>query len=143
MVKRCFPDYHEDKGQIVPQGWYVWTRKHSSKLYFHIFLVIDPKRDQFTTEAAWDYDGKISHSLAVISTPGEAMAKPTHFRTDILWCTNSFGHWWNLLSRPRDFLNEEPVEDCLPRIKVAVEEAGQKLKEHLVPLFTAIAEKHR
>jgi hypothetical protein len=58
MMAAEFPEYHEDKGQVVPPGRYVWTRQHSLGVWFHILFVIHPTADEFTVEGAWSFDGK-------------------------------------------------------------------------------------
>jgi hypothetical protein len=147
-MKAEFPEYREDKSQIVPQGWYVWTRKHPSNIFFHIILVIDPSRDEFTTEAAWDFDGRKPLSLSAMrGNTKQIPAAPVHFRTDILWSPDNFGHWWKLIVRAElyedDIFYEDPIEDCLPLIEPAVGDAITKLKEFLVPVFGRVVAAHR
>jgi hypothetical protein len=36
----------------------------------------------------------------------------------------------------------DPVEQCLPVVAPAVSDAAQRLKEHLIPVFEKIVEKH-
>jgi hypothetical protein len=64
MMAAQFPEYHEDKGQIVPQGWYVWTYPNSTGLFFYIILVTHHSRDEFTTEGGWSFDGKLLPHLS-------------------------------------------------------------------------------
>jgi hypothetical protein len=143
MIEVDYPAFRKDKSQEVPQGWYVWTWDHPSGLHFHIVLVISPTADEFTTEAGWDFDGKMP-SLCFVGAD-ELKEKPlraVHFRTDILWNKSALDHWWKLILRPEeyenDFLYEDPTEDCLPLVEGKVCQAARKLKAFLMPLFEEI-----
>lgn len=143
MMAMEFPEYQEDKGQIVPQGVYVWTRR-SSGLWLHIFLLLDPTRDKFTVEGGWSKDGKKkSYSIWHLE---ELMSEPNNIRLAHLWHKSDF--WWGLfpdLERPRSIrerLIDDPIEQCLPMVPPAVSDAAKKLKEHLIPVFGKIVEKH-
>jgi hypothetical protein len=143
MMAVEFPDYKEDKGQIIPPRKYVWTRQHPCGIWLHILFMINPTRDTFTTEAAWDFDGKLprfSHG----GTDG-ILQSPVSFRVNFLWSGEDY--WWRLVLRPEEFerailYKEDPIEQCLPLIAPAVWEAGEKLKEHLIPAFEEIVRKH-
>jgi hypothetical protein len=133
MMAVEFPEYHEDKGQIVPPGWYVWTRQHTSKLWLHILLVVHPTSDEFTTEAAWSHDGKTKGYT--VQQPEKFMSEANRVRVSRLWCGRD--DWWLVFVRKND-----PVEQCLPVVASTVWDAGEKLKEHLVPAFEQIVQKH-
>jgi hypothetical protein len=142
MMAAQFPGYREDKGQIVPQGWYVWTRPFSTTLYFHITLVIHHSRDEFTTEGGWDFDGKL---LPHLSRAREILSGPSHVRTGELWSGNDY--WWPLVLRSAEYerallYKDDPIEQCLPLVAPAVWDAGEKLKDHLLPVFEKVVEKH-
>jgi hypothetical protein len=52
-----------------------------------------------------------------------------------------------LVLHPEEFENAilyypEPIEQCLPLVAPAVWNAGEKLKEYLVPVFEQIVQKH-
>ena len=148
MMAVEFPDYKEDKGQIVPQGWYVWRNQHQSGLFFWIFLVIHHSRDEFTTEAGWSFDAKKPPWTMIGGREemGTVLSKPLAFRTCRLWCHN-WGYWWKLVLHPekyeRVFLyKDDPIEDCLSLVSPAVWEAGEKLKEHVIPIFEEIVQRH-
>jgi hypothetical protein len=83
MMAMEFPEYHEDKGQVLPQGRYVWTRLHPSSIWFHLLLIIHPTFDKFTTEAGWSLDGKLPAS----SYDGAEgiLERPMLFRGNYLW----------------------------------------------------------
>jgi hypothetical protein len=146
MMTAEFPDYKADKEQIVPLGWYVWSRRHPSGLFFHVLLVIDPTNDNFTTEAAWDFDGKMPSTLHVGGDQQEILASgPLHFRTWWLSNNGQMDNWWELVLKPGDeqsFLNPDPIDKCLPLVAPAVREAGDKLRDHLLPLFGRLALKY-
>ena len=109
-----FPEYREDKGQIIPTGKYVWTRQHPSGIWLYILFMIDPTRDTFTTEAAWDFDGKLprfSHSGA-----DGIFQRPVWFRVNFLWSGKDY--WWPLVLCPEVFerailYKDDPVERML------------------------------
>ena len=142
MMVTEFPEYREDKGQIVPHGRTVWTRQHSSGLWFHILLLIHHSWDQFTIETAWDFDGK----LPGLSSPDDVLVRPLLFRPNWLWSRKDY--WWPLVLQPEEYERsrlgyiEDPIERCLPLVAPAVSDAAKKLKEHLIPVFEKIAEKH-
>ena len=133
-----FPEYHEDKEQTVPRGWYVWTHQHSFKIWCHILLVIHPTRDEFTTEAAWDFDGKMPSNLSVFGKDDieSIFLKSVNFRTSELWWFEPDDYWWPLVLRPKEYMRRmgytpDPIEDCLLLIAPAVAEAGQKVKQYV------------
>lgn len=141
MMAAEFPDYREDKGQIVPQGWCVWTRPFSKKMFFHIMLVLHHSRDQFTTEGGWSFDGKLLPRLSSVS---EIFSSPAHVRVGKLWFGKDY--WWSLVLRPEEYerallYNDDPIEKCLPLVAPAVADAANKLKEHLVPVFEKVVQK--
>lgn len=142
MIKSEFPDYREDKGQVVPHGWYVWTRAFSTNLYFHVMLVIHHSRDEFTTEGAWSIDGKI---LPHLSRAREILARPSHVRVGEL--SSGEDYWWQLVLRPEEYTRallykDDPVEECLPLVAPAVRAATEKLKKYLIPVFEKVVQKH-
>jgi hypothetical protein len=137
-----FPEYQEDKGQIVPPGWYVWTYKNSANLFFHIAFVIHHSGDEFTTEGGWSFDGKL---LPCLSNVDNFLDKPSHVRVAELWSDHDY--WWPLVLRPEEFerailYKDDPVEQCLPLVAPAVWDAGEKLNDHLVPVFEKIIQKY-
>ena len=143
MMETVFPEYPEDKCQKIPIGTYVWTRQHSSGIWFHILFVIDQSRDQFTTEAAWGFDGKLPR--AEYNTGPEVIEKPQLFRPNFLWSGKDY--WWPLVLRPEEYerallYKDDPIEQCLPLVAPAVWNAGEKLKDHLMPVFEKVVEKH-
>lgn len=140
MMVTEFSEYQEDKRQIVPPGKYVWTRQHPSGIWLHILLMIDPKRDTFTTEAAWDFDGKLPR----YGGADGIFQRPVWCRVNFLWSGKDY--WWRLVLRPEEFerailYKEDPIEQCLPLVAPAVWDAAEKLKEHLVPVFERIVQK--
>lgn len=143
VMKTEFPEYQEDKGQIVPPGWYVWTCPFSTNLFFHIMFVIHHSRDEFTTEGGWSFDGKFLPRLSSVS---EVLSGPAHIRVGKLWYGKDY--WWPLVLRPEEFerallYKDDPIEKCLPLVAPAVWDAGEKLKDHLVPVFEKIVQKYR
>jgi hypothetical protein len=143
VMKAEFPEYHEDKGQIVPAGRYVWTFRHPTDIWFHILLIVHPTRDEFTVEAGWDFDGKLPRFT------NQGMDKiPDHprlFRMNFLWSGKDY--WWPLVLRPEEFerallYKDDPIEQCLSLVAPAVWAAAEKLKEHLVPVFEQVVQKH-
>jgi hypothetical protein len=145
LMSSQFPEYQEDKGQIVPQGRYVWTRQHSSGIWFHILLVIHHSHDEFTIEAAWDFNGKLPGYKLVRNEIHEIFQQPVLFRSSALWSRRDY--WWPLVLRPEEletaiFYEKDPVEKCLSLVAPAVWDAGEKLKEHLIPVFEKIIQMH-
>jgi hypothetical protein len=143
MMAVEFPDYKEDKTQIVPQGRYVWTFKHPTNIWFHILLIVHPTRDDFTVEVGWDYDGKLTRFTN--QEIDKISDYPRSFRVNFLWSGKDY--WWPLVLRPEEYervllYKDDPVEECLPLVAPAVWEAGEKLKEHLIPVFEEIVRKH-
>ena len=143
MMSTQFPEYREDRGQAVPQGWYVWTHQHPSGIWLHILLVVDSTRDTFTIEAAWDLNGKLPGPF--YGKPIEVSECPILFRINFLWCGKDY--WWPLVLRPAELetailYEKDPIEKCLPLVAPAVWDAGEKLKEHLVPVFEKIIQMH-
>jgi hypothetical protein len=142
MMATEFPKYQEDKGQIAPQGWYAWTYRHSDDLFFHILLVIHETRDQFTIEGEWGHDGKL---LDCLSDVHDILSAPSYVRVAELWSDEEY--WWLLVLRPEEYdraftYGDDPIEECLPLVAPAVADAAKKLKEHLIPVFEKVAEKH-
>src|SRR5215472_517062 len=82
-----FPEYQADKGQIIPQGWTVWTYPSPTGLFFHITLVTHHSRDQFTNEGAWSFDGKMLPRLSRVS---EVLLSPAHIRVGQLWAGEDY-----------------------------------------------------
>ena len=126
----------------MPQGWYIWTYQSSTGLFFHIALVIHHSRDEFTTEGAWSFEGKV---LPHLSDIGEILDSPAHVRVGELWAGEDY--WWPLVLRPEEYARAllykyDPIEKCLPLVAPAVADAANKLKEHLVPVFEKVIEKH-
>jgi hypothetical protein len=143
MMATELSEYREDRGQIVPQGRYVWTRQHASGIWFHILHVNHSTRDEFTLEAAWDLDGKLPGPAYGKSV--EIFVRPLLFRVNWLWSGKDY--WWPLMLRPKELetailYEKDPVEQCLPLVAPAVADAAQKLKEHLVPVFEKVLQKH-
>lgn len=143
MIATGFPEYREDKEQIVPQGRYVWTHQHVSAIWFHILLIIHHTRDEFTLEAAWDLDGKLPGPA--YGKPVELLAHPLLFRVNWLWSGRDY--WWPLVLRPEEFesailYGNDPIEQCLPLVAPAVAEAAQKLREYVLPAFQKIVQIH-
>lgn len=137
-----FPEYQPDKGQVVPQGWIVWTYPSPTGLFLHIALVTNHSRDEFTTEGAWSFDGKMLPRLSSVS---EALLSPAHIRVGELWAGDDY--WWPLVLRPEEharatLYRDDPIEQCLPLVAPAVADAAKKLKEHLIPLFKKVAERY-
>ena len=128
-----FPEYQEDKRQVVPPGWYVWTRQHTSSLWLHILLVVHPTRDQFTAEAAWSHDGKTKGHT--VQQQEKFMSEANDIRVSRLWCGRD--DWWLVFVRESD-----PVEKCLPVVAEKVSDAAEKLKQYLAPVFEKIVLKH-
>jgi hypothetical protein len=143
MMAVEFSDYKEDKTQVVPHGWYVWTHQPSASLFFHIVLVIDNSRDKFTTEGGWDFDGKL---LPCLCETRDILSRPSRVRTTELWSSKDF--WWPLVLRPEEYdrstfrYKDDPIEQCLPLVAPAVWEAGEKLKEYAIPVFKEVVQKH-
>jgi hypothetical protein len=142
MMATEFSEYKEDKRQIVPAGRYVWTRQHPSGIWLHVLLIIHPTKEQFTIEAAWDFDSKLPSSLPGVS---DIFDRPRLFRVNFLWAKKDY--WWPLVLRPEEyerniFYKDDPIELCLPLVAPAVWDADEKLKEHLVPVFEKIVRKH-
>jgi hypothetical protein len=141
-----FPQYREDKGQIVPQGWYVWTYCHPSKLCFHITFVIAPRRDAFIAEVGWSKTGKPGYTLTTEGKQG-MLEKPGNLRLPRLWKYNGTEPWWNLVLRPEEFerailYEHDPIEQCLPLVAPAIWDMGEKIKEYAVPVFEEIVRRH-
>jgi hypothetical protein len=142
MMAAEFPEYREDKGQIVPQGWYVLTYPYSTSLFFYIMLVAHHSRDEFTTEGGWEFDGNVLPRLSGVS---EVLSSPAHIRVGELWAGKDY--WWPLVLRLKGYerallYKDDPIEHCLPLVAPAVRAAAQKLKEHLVPVFGKIIQMH-
>jgi hypothetical protein len=144
MMAEQFPDYQQDKGQTVPNGWYVWTSQQSGNIWLYILLVIHHSRDQFALEAAWDFDGRLPAPW--YGKPVEILTHPILFRPSWLWSEKSY--WWSLVLRPKEYeqsrfyYEEDPIERCLPLVAPAVRDAAEKLKDFVVPTFEKITEKH-
>ena len=148
MMSVEFPDYKEDKTQVMRQGMCAWRCDHPSGLFFWIFLVLHSKNDQFTTEVGWSFDTKLPPSEVIgrkeINT---VLEKPIAFRNCCLWYESNWGFWWKLVLRPEEhehaiLYRDDPIEECLPLVAPAVWDAGEKIKEHVVPLFDRIIQKH-
>jgi hypothetical protein len=143
MMDTEFQDYHQDKGQNVPQGWYVWTRRQSPNLFFHIILVIHDSSDEFTIEGSWSMEGMLPSDYAFNSD--EFFSDPKGIRLGVLW--NGEDSWWPLVLRPEEFeravlYKDDPVEQCVLLVAPAVSDAAMKLKKHLVPAFKEVARLH-
>jgi len=139
-----FADFREDKCQIVPSGKHVWTRQDMSGIWFHIIFVIDPKRDAFTIEGAWDFDGKLPR-FSYDGADG-IYQQPVLFRVNFLWSRKDY--WWLLVLRPEEYerallYKDDSIEQCLPLIAPAVIDAAKRLKEHLIPVLEKVVQKHR
>src|SRR6266436_3470410 len=100
-----FSAYHPHKGQVLPQGRYVWTRQDASGLWFHILLLIDPTRDEFTTEAAWGRTGKLPGFTVLLQEElGMIYERPLLLRTSVLWAGGEpWEPWWALVLRPGEY----------------------------------------
>ena len=141
-----FPDYKEDKSQIVPQGWYTWTQSHPSKLFFHITFVIAQRRDAFIAEVGWSKTGKRSPCSSRYGKKG-MLDEPNYVRLPKLWEHNGMEPWWNLVLRPEEyelvmFYKDDPIPDCIPLVAPAIWDLGEKLKEYAIPVFEEIVRKH-
>ena len=139
MMATQFPEYQEDKGQIVPQDWYVWTRQNPSGVWLQIRLVIHNSRDQFTIETGWGFQGQLPQVLYPSIT--DIFDKPCIFRMNRLWSGKDY--WWPLVLHPEEFerailYRDDPIEQCLPLVAPAVWDAAEKLKDHLIPVFDKI-----
>ncbi len=149
-MNSAFHEYEADKAQLVPQGWYVWTHKHDCGLYFHILLVIHPRRDEFTIEIGWSKSGKLRSSTSLDGRES-ILLQPLDIRLARLWQEFGFDPWWVLVTRPADYerrvthlirYEPDPIADCLSLVEHAVQDAGQKLKEYAGPLFEEIVHRH-
>jgi hypothetical protein len=146
MMAVEFPQFREDKAQIVPPERDVWTMNHPSGLFFHILLEIHPARDQFTTSAAWSLNGRIPSARPGCGGREAIYSEPLLFTTCRLWLPADAGedHWWKLVLRPEEYARDpvyqpDPVDDCRPLVGPAITEAGEKLKDYLIPAFEEIA----
>lgn len=148
MMAVVFPDYKEDKTQVMPQGWVAWKHQHPSGLFFWIFLVIADTRDEFTTEAGWSFDANRPPWTSVSREEMERiLSKPLAFRTCWLWSESNWDFWWKFVLRPEEYervilYKDDPIEECLPLVAPAVWGAGEKLKEHVIPIFEKIVQRH-
>jgi hypothetical protein len=138
-----FPEYREDKGQVLPQARHVWTYRHPSSIWFHLLLVIDPSFDKFTVEAGWGLDGVLPQ-FSYDGADG-IFERPILFRMNFIWSGEDY--WWPLVLRPEEFerairYRDDPIEQCLPLAGPAVTAAAQKLKEHWVPTAEKIVQMH-
>jgi hypothetical protein len=142
MMTTVFPEYCEDKGQIVPQGWYVWSRQHPRNIRLHIGFVIHHSQDMFTVEAGWSFDGKL---LPCLSRAEDFLSNPSHVRAAEIWLGKDY--WWPLVLRPKEFerallYKDDPIEQCLPLVSPAIWDAGEKLKDYVIPIFEQVVQKH-
>jgi hypothetical protein len=145
MVKMEFPEFREDKGQILPPGRYVWTRQDPSGIWFHILFVLHHSKDKFTTEVGWDFDGKLTRHRLVRNEMHEIFEEPLSFRSSAFW--SRIDYWWLLVLRPEEherviLYKDDPVEQCLPLVAPAVVDAVAKIKEHVLPYFERIIQMH-
>src|SRR5450756_677794 len=139
-----FPDYKEDKSQVVPQGWYVWTQKHSSGLFCHITLVLHNSRDSFIFEAGWSKTGQLQPTSG---KRDKFLIEPMHIRLPDFWFFYGIEPWWSLVLHPEEYERallymDDPIEDCLPLVAPAMWEAGEKVKEFVMPAFEEIVRRH-
>ena len=78
--------------------------------------------------------------------PVDVLARPIVFRPAWLWSEKSY--WWPLVLRPEEYERsrfyyaEDQIEQCLPLVAPAVSDTAKKLKDHLIPLFEKVIEKH-
>lgn len=138
-----FPEFREDKDQIVPPGRYVWTWQHPSGIWFHLLLVVHWSSDKFTLEGAWDFQKRLPGPARV--GMGGVIDDPQLFRPNFLWSGKDY--WWPLVLHPEEFekpylYNDDPIEECLPLVAPAVWDAADKIKEHILPAFERIVQKH-
>jgi hypothetical protein len=148
MMAVEFPDFKADKTQVMPQGWYAWKHQHSSGLFLWIFLVIRDNRDEFTTEGGWGLDTNRPPWTSIGRKDMERiLSKPLAFRTCWLWSESNWDFWWKFVLHPEEYerailYKDDPVEQCQPLVAPAVWDAGEKLKDHLIPVFEKVIQKH-
>jgi hypothetical protein len=146
LLTREFTAFKEDKNQEVPQGWYPWTQKHPSGLFFHIILVLHPKQDKATIEGAWSFNGKLKPTTTL---EGRSMilSRPERFRLPRLWEPTGDEFWWHLVVRPEEYergrgYEHDPIEACMPLVGPVIADMGEQIKAHLLPLFKEIVKRH-
>jgi hypothetical protein len=145
MMSAEFPDYQEDKKQVVPQGRYVWTRQHPSGIWFHILLIIHHSQDMFTTEVGWGFDGRLPGHKLLRNEMHEIFQRPVSFRSSVFWSRKD--DWWILVLRPEEheraiLYQSDSIEQCLPLVAPAVADAARKLREYVLPAFQKIVQMH-
>jgi hypothetical protein len=141
-----FADFHEDKTQEVPQGWYPWTQKHPSGIFFHIVLVLHPKKDKITIEGGWSLDGKLKPTTT-LEGRSVILSRPERFRLPFLWEPTGDEFWWHLVLRPEEYergwgYEHDPIQACVPLVAPAIADMGEQIKAHLIPLFDEIVKRH-
>ena len=146
MMAAEFPDYLEDKVQVVPGNRYIRTWQHPAGIWFHIVLMPHPTKDKFTIEGAWDYDGRLM-PLEIVEEKDKfkIIERPILFRVNFFWSGKDY--WWPLVLFPAVLetsisYKADAIEDCLPLVAPAIQDAVQKIKQYLVPIFEKVAERH-
>jgi hypothetical protein len=99
----------------------------------------------FTTEVAWDLDGKLPRMRLVRDEMHEIFQQPVLFRSSSFW--NRKDYWWLLVLRPEEherviLYKDDPIEQCLPLVAPAVADAAQKIKDYVLPAFHKILQMH-
>ena len=145
MMRTHFPAYNEDRSLVQPPGTYMWSRQDASGIWFYISLVIHPTHDEFTVEAAWNFEHKNSKPIYDIKED-YIIRQPELFRPNHLWSGKDY--WWCFVLRPQEYAKvilykDDPIEQCLPLVAPAAEDAAVKLKKHLIPLFERVVQLHK
>ena len=146
MMKREFPDYHLNKTQTMPPGWYCWKMEQSATLSFFIILGLSRSDDAFFLEGAWSRNGCLPPPNSELPSKGTIVERPVRFRMFNLLGKMRDRECWLLLAKQPDdyrgtFCPEEPIEDVLPLIPERITEAMRMIREHFVPLYEEIARK--
>jgi hypothetical protein len=146
MMTAEFPEYLEDKVQVVPGNRYIRTLHHPSGIWFHIIMMPHPTKDKFTIEGAWDFNGKLM-PLEIVEENDKfkIFERPIMFRPNFFWSGKDY--WWPLVLFPEVLATsisykDDPLEDCFPLVAPAIQDAAQKIKEYVLPLFEKVVKKH-
>ncbi len=144
LLREKFPEFSQDKTATVPPGTCLYRWDAAAELTFFLFLILSPKDDEFTVEAAWA-EGSHFPSSNLLSTPyGEPSNGALRFRIGALWENpTQSDRWWRLSpERTLDnlFLPEETVEACMTKVIPAVTDAINHIANNVTPYFHNVAQ---
>lgn len=148
-MKERLPQFSEEKhGDTVPGSRvYCWNMKVSFRSY--IYLTFAPLEDRFNIDIAWSLNERFPSGVLPTGPYEQPKNGDKRFRLSELWGETKDPWWW-VAEKPNwqaviesgNPLEDPPLEECMPKVKPAVEDAVGRIVEFAIPYFGEVISKY-